>query len=438
MWRKRRFLLGWLAAAAVGCDSLLDVENPGSLAEEEILGADAAELWANGSLRKVQVGWDGMLSLLSVASDEARYGGRFGGFGDLDQGHLADRDNGQLGGAFESAAAAQWMSDEAIRVLARLDATDALGDDQRALLARAYLYGAIAYPTIADGLEDYAPSDRSEPGPALGSENMGSLYDRAVEYATAGLTIQSDGELGRNLMAARARARHAARVRRRIQPPPADVSGGGLVGDDAAAADALAALSQDGSDWRYRFRFAPEIVASWTAFDLNCPGELRVGQRYASLDARGLAEEVVLTDPIDNVPDPWLEELLLEEFPSAESCLAPDLTVFSAREMHLIVAEHALANGDLDTFSQHVNQVRSLEGLSPWTPESGVSARDLLVYERRSQLYLMGRRLADMYRFGIQSDTWVPGSAAVEFPGTLFPIPTSEIEANCRLNGSCG
>jgi hypothetical protein len=43
-----------------------------------------------------------------------------------------------------------------------------------------------------------------------------------------------------------------------------------------------------------------------------------------------------------------------------------------------------------------------------------------------------------MYRFGIQSDTWDPGSVAAQLPGTLFPIPTSEIEANCYLNGSCG
>ena len=66
-----------------------------------------------------------------------------------------------------------------------------------------------------------------------------------------------------------------------------------------------------------------------------------------------------------------------------------------------------------------------------------MSARDLLVHERRTRLFMTGRRLADMYRFGIVSETWVSGSAALEQPGTLFPIPTSEVDANCYLNGSC-
>ncbi len=66
-----------------------------------------------------------------------------------------------------------------------------------------------------------------------------------------------------------------------------------------------------------------------------------------------------------------------------------------------------------------------------------MSARDLLVHERRTRLFMTGRRLADMYRFGIVSETWVSGSAALEQPGTLLPIPTSEVDANCYLNGSC-
>jgi hypothetical protein len=434
----KSFLLVLIAtAAALGCEGLLDVENPGSINDEDIRNADAADLWVNGSLRKVQRGWDNMLSLLSPTSDELRWRGRFAWWGQLDRGDLDDPGNSALN-RFRGAAAAQWMADEAIHVLDSLDAADGLGE-QRTGLALAYLYGAIAYATIADGMEDYAPSDRTEPGPALGPENMGSLYDKAVEHATSGLAIQTDGELGRNLFAARARARHAAQVWRRIRPAPADTSGGGLIADGGpAAADALAALAMDGSDWRYQFRFAFEVIVSLTAQSFNCPAEMRIGERYAVLDMNGLAEAIVLMDPIDGVPDPWLERLLLEELPAAVPCDSPNLTVFSAREMHLIVAEHALAEGDLDTFAEHVSLVRSLEGLTPWTPDSGVTARHLLIYERQSQLFLMGRRLADMYRFGIQSDTWDPGSVAAQLPGTLFPIPTSEIEANCYLNGSCG
>ena len=84
-----------------------------------------------------------------------------------------------------------------------------------------------------------------------------------------------------------------------------------------------------------------------------------------------------------------------------------------------------------------MNQVRAFESLTPWTPDSPVDARDLLVYERQSQLFLMGRRLADMYRFGVLSDRWNPTSDAATAPGTLFPIPADEVDVNCYLNGSC-
>ena len=62
----------------------------------------------------------------------------------------------------------------------------------------------------------------------------------------------------------------------------------------------------------------------------------------------------------------------------------------------------------------------------------------MLVHERQTRLYMTGRRLADMYRFGIQSDQWAPDSDAAMMPGTLYPIPKSEIDVNCYLNGSCG
>jgi hypothetical protein len=46
----------------------------------------------------------------------------------------------------------------------------------------------------------------------------------------------------------------------------------------------------------------------------------------------------------------------------------------------------------------------------------------------------------DLYRFELQADNWIPTSTAVQFPGTLFPIPESEIDVNCHLNPAveCG
>jgi hypothetical protein len=143
---------------------------------------------------------------------------------------------------------------------------------------------------------------------------------------------------------------------------------------------------------------------------------------------------VVLLDPIDSVPDPWLENFTLGEIFAPGASAYVNLTVFSAREMRLIIAEDALARADTATFAEHVNAIRTVDGLTSWTTESGVTARDMLIYQRQVNLFLQGRRLHDMYRFGIKSDRWETHSVAYTTPGTFLPIPQDEINKNCHLN----
>jgi starch-binding outer membrane protein, SusD/RagB family len=422
--------------ALAACDSLLEVENVTFIDAADVRNEQSAQLWANGALRSAMAGWDASLLLLSAASDELRFAGQFAFWDELDGGHL-DRPNNQgLNDMYGLFATAQWYAGEAIQVLDSLYQGGSLSDPTP--LARVYLYGALIHTSVADVMEDYAPSAPNAPGPALGPGNMGSLYDTAVRYATAGLALQPGGDLERDLLATRARARHAHQVWQRIRPAPADISGGGLVSASEAVADALAALGGDAGDWRMEFDFPPGVIGSNTAGTVNCLSSLRFGDRYAVPEPDGLrAESVRLTDPIDGVPDPSLHHVMFEVIHVPGPCPFKTLTVLSAREMHLIVAEDALARADTATFASHVNQVRATEGLSDWTAASGVSARDMLIYERQTRLFLTGRRLADMYRFGIPSDSWEQTSVAATMPGTLYPIPSSEIEANCVLNGSC-
>ena len=60
-------LLVALTGFGIGCDSLLEVENPGSITDEEIRTPESAEAWANGALRLTQRGLDRMVALLSTA-----------------------------------------------------------------------------------------------------------------------------------------------------------------------------------------------------------------------------------------------------------------------------------------------------------------------------------------------------------------------------------
>jgi hypothetical protein len=99
--------------------------------------------------------------------------------------------------------------------------------------------------------------------------------------------------------------------------------------------------------------------------------------------------------------------------------------------MHLILAEAALAAGNTDDFATHINAVRAVDGLSPYTGQ--IAALDMLKHERRTALFVTGVRLLDMYRFGITDPLWHPNSDVVGRPGTLLPITCIEANSNPEI-----
>ena len=100
------------------------------------------------------------------------------------------------------------------------------------------------------------------------------------------------------------------------------------------------------------------------------------------------ATTISLLDPIDNIPDPALYKNVAN-FTIAQ--LYPKYPIVSGREMHLIIAENALANGDNATFTAHINKIRALDGLSDYSGQ--IDATEMLEHSRRVNLFLQGRRL---------------------------------------------
>ena len=108
--------------------------------------------------------------------------------------------------------------------------------------------------------------------------------------------------------------------------------------------------------------------------------------------------------------------------------------------MYLILAESRLAQNDSVGAATYINNIRALDpGLTPYNPLNAAQPRALAMYqhERRVNLFLQGRRLADHYRFGVPADKWPPNAEARLQPGTVFPITNTERLANCYINGTC-
>lgn len=436
----------WLAALAAGCSGLLDVKNPNNVNIDDLNNPAAASAIANGALSTMAVAFGHLLTSYSDATDELTWIGSRDAWGDLDLGYLSGITNEFVDEGFPLLGTARWWSDEAIRRLSAFDAAGTL--PSRDDLARSYLYAAIAYTTIGDMFEDWPiGSDRTTAAAPLGPANMAQVYDTAITYTTRGIAIaQATGstDLELALTAMRARARHARVVWQKLNPFSA-AAVPNLVNDAAAVADANAAIALlPSADWKFQFGYSAATVEHRVGFEVNERLESRFGALYIvpSADNKTVAGcgtpggcQIRLLDPIDGTPDPVVLGVVTD-FVAGLSY--GSLTVLSAREMRLIVAEAALAAGDLTTFATQINAVRGLNGLTPWNQAAPqIPALDMYKHERRVNLFFQGRRLSDHYRFGEPADKWPITSEAYTKPGTFFPITNIEILANCHINGTC-
>jgi hypothetical protein len=439
-----------LLALGVGACDLLDVENPNTLEEDQLSEPTAAEPMLNGLQANVTEGVTSILAPYSSATDELIWVGSRSAWLGLSRGFIGDPNNEFTDTRFLEVAEAEWMSRNFISRLEAFQEEGTLSDD--AILAEAYLHGAIIKTTVGDMFSNWAFSDQQEAGEPIGEENMTQLYDQALDFVNKGLAL--DAGFGTELTAMKARILFSRSVWDKVHPA-GNVNTNSPLADGEDAANAATA-AQTALDLMEADDFALDLPVT-SAGDFDSDVAFQVNQRDELIPDTtvhvntetpngGVVSEIIFEDPVDNVPHPQLQRIIntryggdLDEF--------VDVTVVSAREMHLILAEVALANGDTgpgSTFRTQINELRALNGLSAYDgpDEEGVSRIDLIEDSRQANLYLQGRRLVDMYRFDEQStfdmppgadapdQGWQPSSSAVQSPGTFFPLPNTEIRAN--------
>lgn len=439
-------LIVFLALGVGACD-LLEVENPNTLEEDQLSEPTAAQPMLNGLQANVTEGVTSMLAPYSSTTDELIWVGSRGAWLNLSRGFVGNPNNEFTDTRFLEVAEAEWMARDFISRLEGFQEEGTLPDE--AILAEAYLHGALIKTTVGDMFSNWAFSDQQEAGEPIGEENMTQLYDQALEYVDKGLALDAGFET--ELTAMKARILFSRSVWDKVHPVGDVSTGDPLVADQNAADVARTALDMMEAD-----DFVYELPVS-SAGDFDSDVAFQVNQRdelipdttvYVNTETPngGVVEDVIFEDPVDNVPHPQLEQIITTKYRGDLNEFI-DLTVVSAREMHLIIAENALANGDTgpgSTFRTEINELRALNGLSSYegADEEGVSQVDLLEDSRQANLYLQGRRLVDMYRFDEQStfdlppdadapdQGWQPSSEAVQSPGTFFPLPNTEIRSN--------
>jgi len=417
-WRRAAAASAVLALGGTSC-KLLDVTNPNNVIDESLNTPAAATPLATGAVGTSIRAVNAMLDVYGTATDEMDFVGSQEGFLQLDVGNVSRTvlqfsDNGYL-----QLATARWTGDETIKRLRGFDSTASL--QNRNDLATAYLYAAVNYITIGDMFDNFpVASDRATGAAPLGEENMSAVYDTAVAYLDRGLAIATatnSAALRTQMTAMRARAKYSKAVWVKLNPPTPQPGAAAavaqpLVNDAGASTDAAAALALMGAA---DFTLTVTPLSGGTAStggnnlgnDLNLRREMRIGAAYATPDPAAQGQNrtlvtngvpvIALNDPVSNQPDLALRQRVNTLITGGE--FLPTILV-SAREMQLILAEAALAAGNTAEFTTRVNTVRAFTaGLPPYTG-AGVTPVSLLAHMRRVNLFMQGRRLADMYRFG--------------------------------------
>ncbi len=432
-------LLVLLSLSLYNCDDLLEADNPNNLLEQDLEDARAFGPMVNGLEATVVRAHGNIYASYHTSTDEMIWVGSRDAYQQLNFGFIGDPLNEFSDGAFPYVAEARWWGDEVIRRGEAFRSEGTLLDGDEEALGRAYLYTSSLYIMLADIYDDFVlTSNKLEPGLPVGPANMNSLYTTALTYISNALALDISDDIEIALMGLRARAQFNNGIWSKVNPVnTADP----LVSSAEAASSATAALAMMSGDYKYKLETDPAAGGTVAGLDIgaetNDRNEITISATYAVLNDAGKQPKdvtapetsVSLMDPIDNIPDPALYTAIRE---FTQAIQYPDYTIVSAREMYLILAEHALAGGDNDGFTENINNVRALDGLSDYAGQ--IDALDMLKHARRVNFFLQGRRLADHYRFDEPSEYWLNNSDAVTNPGTFFPIAIIEIRANPNIN----
>jgi hypothetical protein len=420
-----------------GCDAFFktDVTNPNAVVEERLADPAAATALANGVGASLTRSITAIWGPYGVASDELSWIGSREFWGALDAGDLTDPLNEYTDAAYPLLSETRYLAEFAIAQLEALDKTSALRN--RVDLARAYLYAGVTYALIAHMYDDFVlGTDRLSETAPVGEANMVRLFDTAVQHLDKGLAVAqatSNVELQRQILGARAKAKYQKALWQKLKPArtrPADP----LINDAGAVADARAALATMPSDYRWRLTpVANNLAALNIGFEMNQRLEIRAGNAYINPDPpantrpRAGIAGIRLNDPVTGQPDPTLARAI-DECCRQSVAEYVAFTLVSAREMHLILAEAALAAGNTADFVSRINEVRTTAGLPAYNGTSP-APREMLIHSRRVNLFLQGYRLHDLYRFGERADNWIATSIASR-KACFFPIANIERQSN--------
>lgn len=167
---RRLLLVFGLAGAAAGCDSLLDVDNPATIASEDLNNTDVVANLVNGVVSRFQFMYDDLALYSAIVTDEAVTGHNFETIQRVDLRRIAKENSDIYGPLQLTRAAADSFEARLVRLM-----PDSAGRNLG--LARVQAYGSMTYTLMGEFLCS-APVDPTQD--VVSSDSMFRLaIDRA-------------------------------------------------------------------------------------------------------------------------------------------------------------------------------------------------------------------------------------------------------------------
>ena len=405
LWHCFTFLLTiTLSLYLSGC-GILDVDNPGSIVEEDLnvdIAIPAIVAGAGGDL-SVAIGntLGSVVTFSAIITDELQHVGSYPTWREVDDPNQPiDLQNITLNDLWMTAARARWVADDGARRIKEILGEDAANKSKD--LAQILVYSGFAHLTLADLFGD-VPLDG---GPAVPQNDV---YQRAVDRFTEAIQVGSAAAGAATWVNAayggRARAYH---IMKNIGAAVADANM--LPADfrfDAVFSD------NSGRERNYSY------WANITRNEASVSPQLR--ELYAQTnDSRIRCVYKGIGGDGNRV---WWTQFKHVSY-------ASPIRLVGWQELELIKAEARHQAGDLPGAIEHINKVRAaalndttnapMEARPASTDANEV--KDWLIHERRVEFFFEGRRMADCRHFGL--------TAIIKNTPPFFPVPSYERDTN--------
>lgn len=393
------------------CGELLDVDAPGTIADDDLNTENALSGLVVGMSYDVAQAYDGIAQEIALASNELWHGGSYD-YGDIPRGVIRPDDVNAEWGTIQQA---RWVTESGIeRIRNEMPelSEEEFNSDSR--VARAYLLAGIANRLIGENVCSTAIDGGEEQPHSVHFPRAESYLDEAIRI---GQNAGAD-----DVVAAAFGVRASVRA---------------WQGDWAAAvSDAQELLDREGENFVYDIQFQQPSPENDIAYETHSRQEFTVwNTQFAEHpdDPRIPWDTVFAGDgSIETGNDgttPFFQQNKYEN-------PADDIPAVKATEMLILQAEAALRDGDIPTAYARMNAARDQYGMADLAEAATLEeAWDDLHFERGATTWLETRRLWDLRRWfeaGPSSPMYHP--FLEDRPeGHCFPISEEERLSNPSL-----